>query len=337
MDHRVNFHRLILDEPIFFFKQFMHLQGKKGQATHTHKKLKLLIFMGSMGLLALLSPLSAEIISDPFQNSGLINANGEYTGFIPKGDIRRFNGEILSYDVDFLFFDNAASAKVRFYENNGRYFSTLAAETKGIVGFFTDYRKHYYKSSFDIIDNGQRVRTLKFERKVINGDYEERTTHYLDYQTQTHSWFLFKGGDLDTRETEYIPDDVFFDDILAMFYNFRNGVYGPLTKGKSYRVDTIPDQSMKHITTRIETLQEEEKFRKETERPKKDELLLRVKIPKDVFKTENGELIFWASPHYIPLETTVKDYVLLGDLHARLTGGIAGKLAPVVQTKNQDK
>jgi len=53
--------------------------------------------------------------------------------------------------------------------------------------------------------------------------------------------------------------------------------------------------------------------------------LLNVLIPKDVFKTQTGEMIFWTSKHYIPLETTIKDFILLGDLHAKLARGAAGK------------
>ena len=83
---------------------------------------------------------------------------------------------------------------------------------------------------------------------------------------------------------------------------------------------------MKTITTFISTEEEEEQYRIKEKRAKNDEMLLKVTIPKDVFKTETGELVFWASNHYIPLETTIKDYLLLGDLHGKLTSGIPGKL-----------
>ena len=215
---------------------------------------------------------------------------------------------------------------VKFYEYKGKYFATLSAETKGIVGFFTNYRKHHYKSSFDIVDQGRRVRTRKFERFVINGETEERTVHFLDYISNKHFWFLFKSGELQTSQKDPIPEGVVYDDILAIFYNFRNGVYGDLNKGKAYKIETIPDKSMKNINAYINTEKEKELFRIDENRPQNNDLLLNVLIPKDVFKTQSGELIFWTSNHYIPLETTVKDYILLGDLHAKLARGSAGKL-----------
>jgi Protein of unknown function (DUF3108) len=295
------------------------------QRVNFHKSLILLALGLFLCLLSAFYPVLTEI-SGPQKNSALISAQGEYSSFIPKGDIRRFAGETLTYDIDFLFFEKAATAEVRFFEYKGKYFSTLTAETKGVVGFFTNYRKHHYKSTFNIVDQGRRVQTSKFERNVIVGNEKERTVHFLDYASRTHFWFLFSGGELKDRSRDPIPEDVVFDDILAFFYNFRNGVYGDLKKGGTYKVNTLPEKSMKTITTYISTEKEEEQFRIEEGRAKNNEMLLKVTIPKDVFKTETGELVFWASNHYIPLETTIKDYLLLGDLHGKLTSGIPGKL-----------
>jgi Protein of unknown function (DUF3108) len=290
-----------------------------------NKYLILLALGLSIPLLSAFYPTYTEI-SGTLKTSPLINAQGEYPTFLPKGDIRRFAGETLTFDIDFLFFEKAATAKVRFFEYKGSYFATLSAETKGVVGFFTNYRKHFYKSSFKIVDKGRRVQTHKFERDVINGKGRERTVHFLDYTSRTHFWFLFSGGELKKRSRDPIPDEVIFDDILACFYNFRNGVYGDLKKGESYKIDTLPENSMTSITAYISTKKEEEQFRIKEERAKNEEMLLKVTIPKDVFKTETGELVFWASNHYIPIETTIKDYLLLGDLHGKLTSGIPGKL-----------
>lgn len=176
-------------------------------------------------------------IPEPLKTSTHINAQGEYPSFIPKGDIRRFAGETLIYDIDFLFFEKAATAK-------------------------------------------------------------ERTVHFLDYTSRTRFWFFFSGEELKDQNSDPIPEGVIFDDILAFFYNFRNEVYGDLKKGGTYKIDTVPENSMKSITTYISTEKEAEQFRIKEKRAKNGEMLLKVLIPKDVFKTETGELVFWASNHY---------------------------------------
>ena len=48
-------------------------------------------------------------------------------------------------------------------------------------------------------------------------------------------------------------------------------------------------------------------------------MLLNIIVPKEIFKTETGELMVWSSKHYVQVEITVKDYILLDDLHARFT------------------
>ena len=116
-----------------------------------------------------LPPHGANLLSAFPADSGKTEGKpGEYESFVPAGDIRRFVGETLLIDISFLWFDNAATASVRFYKKGGNYYSVLESETIGFVGFFTSYRKHRYKSTFDIVDNGRRVRSRKFEREASN-------------------------------------------------------------------------------------------------------------------------------------------------------------------------
>lgn len=258
---------------------------------------------------------SAEPLKSP-----LINLLGEYDQFASTGDIRRFDGETLKWEIDFLFFEKAATAEVKFLKKKGHYESTLVAETKGVVGFFTSYRKHYYHSVFEITEDGKRVRTSRFERQVIIGDDVERTTHILDYGARAHFWFRYENDKLVEQDREDIPEGVYMDDVLAAFYNFRNGVYGDVGKGKKYRIDTIPDKSMKDIKVYVHTDQEKKNHSDNGE--DQSEYLITITIPKDVFKTKTGQLVFSTSRHLVPLETTVKDYVLLGDLHGVFSGGV---------------
>ena len=64
-------------------------------------------------LLGLILPMLGPFVSgfaefsEPPRNPSIITPFGEYTSFAPKGDIRRFAGETLYYDIDFLFFNKA--------------------------------------------------------------------------------------------------------------------------------------------------------------------------------------------------------------------------------------
>ncbi|MFT4579950.1 MAG: hypothetical protein ACI8PD_000801 [Nitrospinales bacterium] len=244
---------------------------------------------------------------------------GKYPGFKANGDITRFDGETLHYDISFLWFSNAASAKVQFLKKRGRYYSTLEASTKGFVGFFTSYRKHYYKTEFEIIDNGESLRPISFIRQVTIGNQAEITRHQFNYITRKHTWSKFSNDVKIKTGVDDIPADNSFYDILTVFYNIRNGSYGPLTKGSHFKIKTIPEKGSDEISVHISSEQEEEVFRTAEGREKKDELLLNIVVPKEIFKSKTGELMVWSSTHFIPVETTVKDYILLGDLHAIFT------------------
>lgn len=277
--------------------------------------LKRIVFIG-MGFYSLyfiiFFPIDAE--SDP--KSSLIP--GEYASFQAEGDIRRFVGEVLYFDISFLWFKNAATAKIGFYEKDGAYHSYLEAKTKGFVGFFTAYRQHIYETNFDILEGGKRVRANKFMRKVIEGGKIEKSEHFFDYSLREHRWLQFDNGVLTENDREKIPPGINFDDVLTAFYNFRNGVYGPVRKGNHYTINTIPEKGNDKILVHVKGIEEENKIRKEEGRKPGDEFLIELLVPKNIFKTKSGRLRFWSSKHLIPIESTIKDYILLGDLHAVL-------------------
>jgi hypothetical protein len=244
---------------------------------------------------------------------------GQYENFVPEGKITRFSGETLYYDISFLWFKNAAAAKVRFFEEHGKYFSELEASTKGFVGFFTAYRKHFYKTEFEIIDNGKKLRPKTFMRQVTIASNAESTLHKFDYSKRLHAWEKFLNGETVETEQENLPEEGAFNDILTAFYNIRNGAYGKLEKGKKFAIRTIPEKGHDEISAHILPETDQERIRIEEGREKRDDLLLNVIVPKEIFKTKTGKITFWSSMHFIPIETTIKDYILLGDLHARFT------------------
>ncbi len=272
-------------------------------------------FLVTMGLFYATTIKAAPIISAKQTTSH----PGEYSNFLLEGDIRRFIGETLHIDISFLWFDNAATAQVGLYENNGTLYSTLEAETKGFIGFFTAYRKHYYKATFDVVDDGKRLRSKTFERKVIIGDITDATNHTFDYKTRSHKWEKIVDGEMIEHGDRIIPLGISFDDILTVFYNFRNSAYGKVEKGAKYTIHTVPEKGVEEIQVHIMDRDEQNNFMSKNNRNNGDEFLLKAIIPKEIFNTDTGELLFWASRHLIPLETTVKNYILFGDLHAKLS------------------
>ena len=168
-----------------------------------------------------------------------LDVSGLYDSFTTKGDIRRFAGETLYYDISFLWFSSAAKAEVGMYEKDGQYYATLQAETEGFVGFLTNYRKHVYETQFDVLDEGRRLRAKSFKRKVIKGSQTKSSEHFFDYETRKHRWNEYNYSDIIETGEEDIPAGRNFDDVLTVYYNIRNSVYGPLERGANFTIFTI--------------------------------------------------------------------------------------------------
>jgi hypothetical protein len=76
---------------------------------------------------------------------------------------------------------------VIFFEEHGKYFSVLEASTKGFAGFFTAYRKHYYKTKFEVINNGTRLRPKTFFTTSYNCKQSKTTRNKFDHSHRLHT------------------------------------------------------------------------------------------------------------------------------------------------------
>gem|GEM_PF-1006888 len=291
-------------------KVIFKLNNANFMPLNNHKILQLILFAFFAIMVFIINPTAHG------QTNTVVTSPGLYKTFSPTGNIRRFFGETIYFDISFLWFENAAEAKISLFQKNDQIQARLEAKTKGFIGWFTAYRKHVYEANLEIVDNGSRLRSKEFYRMVDDGSTLEKSEHFLDYNQRKHSWKKTRNGETFENKSEEIPVGTNFDDILTAFYNFRNSVYGKLERGQSFEIPTLPEKGHKTLTVQIRSEEEEKSARMLENRPFADELLLRVKIPKEIFKTENGEIFFWASKHFVPLETTVKDYILFGDLHA---------------------
>lgn len=288
----------------------------------------ILLILNSFFILCWLWASSASALSENLDSRPKSPNNpsiGTYASFSPNGDIRRFAGETLFFDIDFMFFSKAAEAKITFYEENGKFKCIMTAETKGFVGFLTSHVKHVYKSTFDIIDAGKRLRVATFEREIIIGDNRERVVHAMDYSSMIHHWFIYENNTLVSQSNESIAGKGLLDDVLGLFYNFRNGVYGKIEKGQNYTIPTFwtkskNDKKISPMQIYVATDAERQKYEEEegAGKMKGATMLAKLKVPSDLFDTKHGDEYFWSSEHLIPLEAIYKDFILFGDLHIKL-------------------
>lgn len=233
----------------------------------------------------------------------------------------RFLGEELRYRIGFLWFDEAATGRISFERAKGDqgFKATLEGQTSGFIGWLTRYRRDIYTSYMELIDGGRRLKPLRFEEDVVIADKVRKKITFFDYQRGRLVKRRMNRRGVFIKSEEKVPEGVVYDDFLTAFYNFRSGVYGEISRGKRYRVRTIPRGEVSTIDVEIATKQEEIRRREKEEKGEK-EYYVTVFLDKEITRSKTGRVEGWASRSLVPLEGIIEDVVMVGDVHGVLIG-----------------
>lgn len=228
-----------------------------------------------------------------------------------------FDGEELIYDIGFWLFKKAAIGKIGLKKKeDGGYIAVLQAETLGVIGWVTRYRKDVYIAHMEEAEGGKRFITSVFDKTVTIGDTTKRTATYLDYKKRIMTWKKWKGDKLEEDKQEEIPPDNIYDDPLAAFYNFRFGTYGPIEEGREYRITTFPKKDVKTMYLRIAT--KDEKDKRIHSNSDDVDYLADIIIDKELFGSQTGNIEAFFTKELIPMGGIVKDLIFFGDVRGTL-------------------
>jgi hypothetical protein len=244
---------------------------------------------------------------------------------LPKDEGKRsiaefFKGEELVYEIGVWIFKRVALGKLSFKEaeKKGHYVAVLQAETLGVLGWVARYRVDIYRSTIVEIDGGRRLRALSFEEDVKIGNKLRRKTHLFDYQKR--KWIQArrkKDGTMERIEEE-IPPGMVYDDFITASYNFRYGVYGEIERGKKYTVATFPRKGSTCYEVRVAAKEEEEKRRKLEKSKDGKDYYLKLFLDPEITHSKEGLIEGWLSKELYPMEGTIKDVILFGDVKGTL-------------------
>ncbi len=247
--------------------------------------------------------------------------------------------EIFTYNVRIFIFPKAAQGTIRIIQvSKNRYRAELMAETTGIVGFLTRYRKNHYISEIEYLPGESRFFSRRHTKKVHRGANVERTVATIDQEEGKVNWKIYDNDELKNEGTDPIPGGVQYEDLLSAFFNFRNGAYGPLEAGRKMTILALPDYAERvrnrdkqikedpyqKFEIRIPDAKSEAAYRKRYGRTGEKGTLALVKVPKNLFGQQTGEIRIWFDENVIPLAATVEDAIFFGDVHGTLRQPGAG-------------
>ncbi len=233
---------------------------------------------------------------------------------------KRFNGEVLKYDIGFWLFSRVGEGEARFQSlGHGRYSAYHEGKTLGFVRWITRNRRDIYRSTMGTINDGKRLIPLRFEEDVIIGEkIRKRITKY-DYSARKVFIETQKEGK-SSREESDIPFGVVYDDPMTAFYNFRFGVYGKVEPGKEFSITTAPREGHQKVIRLIVASGEEAGKRRALEEEKggKD-LFITVHLDKELVGSLQGLVETWFNADVVPKSGVAKDVFSWGDLTGHLT------------------
>jgi hypothetical protein len=242
----------------------------------------------------------------------------------------RLAGEELDYEISFWIIKRVAIAKLSFHraEQKGRYIASLKGETLGILGFLARYRVDTYYSLMEEVDGGRRLRSLSFDEYVKVGDRVRKNLHSFDHQRR--KWVhqsSRRDGTMETMEKD-IPEGKTYDDFLTAAYNFRCGIYGVVERGKTYNVATFPRKGPGVYEVKVAPKEEEERRRKSEGAGEGKEYAIDLRFDPDIINSKEGAIEGWLSKDIYPVEGTIKDVILFGDVQGSLVKRSIKKESP---------
>ncbi len=231
-----------------------------------------------------------------------------------------FKGEELVCEIGFWLFKRVALGKLSFteMEKKGHYMATLQAETLGVVGWLTRYRVDTYRSTMEEIDEGGRLRSISFEEDVKIGNKLRKRIHQFDYQKKKWIQLRRRKDGTTERTEEEIPPGMIYDDFLTASYNFRYGVYGEIERGRTYTVATFPRKGSSSYEIRVAGKEEEEKRRKSEKFKDGKDFYVKLFLDPEITHSKEGLIEGWLSKEFYPIEGTIKDVILFGDVKGTL-------------------
>lgn len=238
-----------------------------------------------------------------------------------------FNGEELNYEIGFWLFPRAAVGKLSFreMEQKKQYLSILQGETLGILGFVSRYRVDTYRAVMVEVENGTRLRPLRFEEDIKIGDRVRKRTYLFDYQRMKMILLRQRRDGTTEKKEEEIPQGRTYDDFLTASYNFRYGVYGEIERGRNYMIPTFPRKGQFHYEVKVGSKEEEEKKRGSKREKGEREYYVKLYLDPEITHSREGLIEGWLSKELIPVEGKIPDVILFGDVKGRL---IESKIPP---------
>jgi len=219
-----------------------------------------------------------------------------------------FQGEVLTFDISFWLFKNAAHARISLKKNGDTYRAVMEGETRGFVGFLTRHVRERITSSMYFDARRGCFQPLTFQEEFTRGARTKKKTVTFNHERRILT-VTYEGasGKKKTVTKKFFKTGC--EDLLTAFYNVRLGYYGDMQKGT--RVPIVVCTKEKASTMLISFPDGDKAV---PQSPCNGAHYVVVTMDKDLTHMASNQLTGWLSQDRVPLCGTIEDAYLLGDL-----------------------
>jgi len=251
----------------------------------------------------LVPPVSADVVA-------------ESTDWLPVSAVL---GEILDYNVSFLWFKKIARGQIRFEqgEKDGTYIATLSAATRGTAAFFTRNRVETYTTLMEEGPDGLLRPLLQTSdtQKGKGSRVTHRITSYaFDFDAKQVIYSKAVNGNVEQTQRLSMDELTPVYDFLTAFYNLRLGRLGPVIPGSGIKLSAFSRKGPEEIVI-CRLFEEQQKLMDVSA----DLLLCKVLMAPGTFKTKGRDVYVAFDQQLRPQLAVIKNVIGLGDVRGELT------------------
>ncbi len=233
-----------------------------------------------------------------------------------KNDVKKFEGEVLKYNIGFWLFKKVGTVTFKCDRNSNDLVVTLDAYTAGILDKII-HRHNIYRTIMKVEDGTNRLMPISsYEKKIKRGKERVIISNY-DYENNICEYKTWREGVIRKEGSVRLEPDK-CDDTISVSYNFRNEIYGEVKEGASFNITTVYKDKFPGFSVNVHSADNSEELSKWKDIIPNVKYVADVLLDPEILDSKEGKLVVLYTEDLIPVGFIAKDIVGFGDLYGFL-------------------
>ncbi len=231
-------------------------------------------------------------------------------------DTNKFEGEVLKYNIGFWLFKKVGTAIFKCEKDGDTLVVTIEACTEGFLDKII-HRHNIYKTTMLIDDITNRLKPINsYEKKVKRKKERAMVTDY-DYENNMYNYKTWRRGVVHKEESLKL-EPKWCDDMISVFYNFRNEIYGEVKEGSSFNITTVYKDKSPNFSANVHSAGDSDELSKWQGIIPDIKDVVEVALDPELLDSKEGKLVVLLTEDLLPVGYVAKDVIGFGDLYGFL-------------------